>query len=42
MANATGEAIKERFFASGPDAEAFIVDTLDELGKSAAKAGRLD
>jgi O-acetyl-ADP-ribose deacetylase (regulator of RNase III) len=37
-----GKIVQERFFASRPEAEAFLVDTLNELGKSAPKAGRVD
>ena len=37
-----GTIVQERFFASRPAAEAFIVDTLKELGNSAVKEGRLD
>jgi len=36
-----GKIVQERFFASRPEAEAFIVDMLKELGKSPSKAGRL-
>jgi O-acetyl-ADP-ribose deacetylase (regulator of RNase III) len=35
-----GKIVQERFFASRPEAEAFIVETLKELGKSAARTGR--
>jgi O-acetyl-ADP-ribose deacetylase (regulator of RNase III) len=37
-----GKIVQERFFASRPEAEAFLVDTLNELGKSAPKAGGVD
>ena len=37
-----GQIIQERFFATRPEAEAFLVDTLNELDKSPPKAGRLD
>ena len=37
-----GQIVQERFFPSRPEAEAFLVDTLNELGKSAPKAGRVD
>jgi hypothetical protein len=30
-----GKILQERFFSSRPEAEAFIVDTLRELGKTA-------
>ena len=36
-----GKILQERFFATRPEAEAFIVDTLKELGKPANEAGRL-
>ncbi len=32
-----GKIVQERFFASRPEAEAFIVETLKELGKAVAK-----
>ncbi|HEY1453520.1 MAG TPA: hypothetical protein VGF57_08665 [Roseiarcus sp.] len=37
-----GKIVQERFFSSRPEAEAFIVDILNELGKSVAGSGRLD
>ena len=37
-----GKIVQERFFASRPEAEAFLVDTLNELDKSPPKAGRVD
>lgn len=37
-----GKILQERFFASRPEAEAFLVDTLNELDKSPPKAGRVD
>jgi O-acetyl-ADP-ribose deacetylase (regulator of RNase III) len=37
-----GKVVQERFFASRPEAEAFIVETLKELGKSSANKGRTD
>jgi O-acetyl-ADP-ribose deacetylase (regulator of RNase III) len=37
-----GKIVQERFFASRPEAEAFLVDTLNELDKSPPKAGRAD
>jgi uncharacterized protein YfcZ (UPF0381/DUF406 family) len=37
-----GTTVQERFFASRPAAEAFLVETLKELSKSAANKGRLD
>jgi O-acetyl-ADP-ribose deacetylase (regulator of RNase III) len=37
-----GRIVQERFFASRPEAEAFLVDTLKELDKSPPKAGRVD
>jgi O-acetyl-ADP-ribose deacetylase (regulator of RNase III) len=37
-----GKILQERFFATRPEAEAFIVVTLRELGKSAANESRLD
>ena len=36
-----GKILQERFFASRPEAEAFVVDTLTELGKSGSDSGRL-
>jgi O-acetyl-ADP-ribose deacetylase (regulator of RNase III) len=36
-----GKILQERFFASRPEAEAFVVDTLTELGKSGSGSGRL-
>ena len=37
-----GKVVQERFFASRPEAEAFIVETLQELRKSGANKGRTD
>ena len=37
-----GKIFQERFFASRPEAEAFLVDTLNELDKPPPKAGRVD
>jgi hypothetical protein len=37
-----GKIVQERFFASRPEAEAFLVDTLKELDKSPPRAGRVD
>ena len=37
-----GKILQERFFGSRPEAEAFIVDTLRELGKSGRHKGRPD
>ena len=37
-----GKILQERFFASRLKAEAFIVDTLKELGKSATREAHLD
>ena len=36
-----GKILQERFFASRPEAEAFLVDTLAELGKPGAAGGRV-
>jgi O-acetyl-ADP-ribose deacetylase (regulator of RNase III) len=35
-----GKILQERFFASRPEAEAFVVETLTELGKSGSDSGR--
>src|SRR5271155_3588910 len=35
-----GKIVQERFFASRPEAEAFVVETLTELGKSGSDSGR--
>ncbi len=40
--SAGGKIVQERFFASRPAAEAFVVETLNELNKSAVKGGRLE
>ncbi len=37
-----GRILQERFFASRPEAETFIVDTLKELEKLPEKDGDLD
>ena len=36
-----GQIIQERFFATRPEAEAYVVDTLGELAKSGPASGRL-
>jgi uncharacterized protein YfcZ (UPF0381/DUF406 family) len=36
-----GKILQERFFATRPEAEAFVVDTLGELAKSGPASGRL-
>jgi O-acetyl-ADP-ribose deacetylase (regulator of RNase III) len=37
-----GKIVQERFFASRPEAETFLVDTLNELDKFPPKTGRVD
>jgi len=36
-----GKVIQERFFASRPEAEAFLVETLEELGKTGGQRAGL-
>lgn len=38
--SSNGEVFREQFFATRPEAEAFVVDTLNELEKAPEASGR--